>query len=54
MTIVAGFDVHRVQITFDALDQEVRRLGAELGRGLFESSRSISLLCRDRAIAATD
>jgi len=29
MTIVAGFDVHRVQITFDALDQET----GELHRG---------------------
>src|SRR5438093_7973658 len=29
MTIVAGFDVHRTQITFDALDQET----GELHRG---------------------
>jgi hypothetical protein len=29
MTIVAGFDVHRAQITFDALDQET----GELHRG---------------------
>jgi hypothetical protein len=25
MTIVAGFDVHRAQITFDALDQQTVR-----------------------------
>jgi transposase len=35
MAIVAGFDVHRQQITFDALDTET----GELSRGRIESSR---------------
>jgi hypothetical protein len=28
MAIVAGFDVHRAQITFDALNEETGELGA--------------------------
>jgi len=36
MAIVAGFDVHRRQITFDALDSET----GELSRGRIDSSRS--------------
>jgi len=36
MAIVAGFDVHRGQITFDALDSET----GELSRGRIESSRA--------------
>jgi transposase len=36
MAIVAGFDVHRAQITFDALDTET----GELSRGRIDSSRA--------------
>src|SRR5439155_14474088 len=35
MAIVAGFDVHRAQITFDAVDTET----GELSRGRIDSSR---------------
>ena len=34
MAIVAGFDVHRAQITFDALDPET----GEMTRGRIEST----------------
>src|SRR5215210_5364414 len=36
MTIVAGFDVHRIQITFDALATET----GEVSRGRIDSTRA--------------
>jgi transposase len=44
MAIVAGFDVHRRQITFDALDTET----GEVSRGRIESSRDAVRVWLDR------
>ena len=44
MAIVAGFDVHRRQITFDALDTET----GELSRGRIDSSPAAVLLWSER------
>ena len=44
MAIVAGFDVHRRQITFDALDTET----GEVCRGRIESSRAAVAAWVDR------